>query len=293
MFLIGIGSVLGMYALLQALWQNTALSLMGAWAFNWSPSFFYYTINPLPDNLALCFGLWGLALFFIWLRSKRRGLLVAGGLLLALSTLCKLPFIIFFVVPGMHFLMALIRGTAEKNWFGKALSNLGFAVLPLAWYAWVIPGWHENPIVKSMPGNNKSTSLLLNYYQNVLTSIVPELLLNYGAVLFFLARSYFLFKRKAFKDSRFIPILGLSVGATAYYLFEANAIAKIHDYYLFPFYPLLFMLVAYGAYHLYTSTNRLGRIVATVFLLVLPLTCHLRMMNRWNPDSPGFNKELG
>ena len=27
-------------------------------------------------------------------------------------------------------------------------------------------------------------------------------------------------------------------------------------------------------------------------LIILPITCHLRIKGRWNPDSPGFNKDL-
>jgi hypothetical protein len=29
-----------------------------------------------------------------------------------------------------------------------------------------------------------------------------------------------------------------------------------------------------------------------LLLLLLPITCYLRMHGRWNPDSPGFNKDL-
>jgi hypothetical protein len=64
MFLIGFLTILGIYKLLDALFHNTILSVIGAWAFNFSPSFYYYTINPLPDNFALCCSVWGLALFF-------------------------------------------------------------------------------------------------------------------------------------------------------------------------------------------------------------------------------------
>ena len=66
MFGIGLLSVFGMYKLLLILFKKELLAIIGAWAFNFSPSFFYYTINPLPDNLALCCAIWGLVLFFKW-----------------------------------------------------------------------------------------------------------------------------------------------------------------------------------------------------------------------------------
>src|SRR5690606_9089514 len=71
MFLIGLLMVFGMYKLLFALFRNTTLSLIGAWTFNFSPSFYYYTINPLPDNLALCCSVWGLATFFQWHNNRK------------------------------------------------------------------------------------------------------------------------------------------------------------------------------------------------------------------------------
>lgn len=87
-------------------------------------------------------------------------------------------------------------------------------------------------------------------------------------------------------------ILSLSILVLVYYFFEVNAIAKIHDYYLFPFFPLLFILVAYGAYYLINSKIILLRYITFILLLLLPVTCFLRMQGRWNPETPGFNKDL-
>jgi 4-amino-4-deoxy-L-arabinose transferase-like glycosyltransferase len=65
-FVVGIFSVWGMYFLLNALFKNRLAAIAGAWALNFSPAFFYHTLNPLPDNFALCCGIWGLAFFFKW-----------------------------------------------------------------------------------------------------------------------------------------------------------------------------------------------------------------------------------
>ncbi len=288
MFIVGLISILGIYRLLDVLFQNVLLSLIGAWAFTFSPSFFYYTINPLPDNLALCFSIWGLALFFSWLHNKKYSTLVISGLLLSLGTLCKLPFVIYFVVPATHFFMRMLQTGLNRKLFLQMLGAMGSIVLPLIWYASVIPTWQNNPIVLGILGNEDSSSKLLDYFQHNLISTLPELLLNYGSVLFFLAGFYFLFKNRAYKDSRFVLLIALSLLVLIYYIFEANAIAKVHDYYLFPFYPLLFMLVAYGGFHIYKSKKYL----AIALLIILPLSCYLRMNGRWDPDSPGFNKDL-
>ncbi len=292
MFLIGIFSVLGIYKLLMNLFRQEYLALIGAWAFTFSPSFYYYTINPLPDNMALCCAIWGMALFFGWYSKRRLNSLIFSGLFLSIAALCKLPFIIYFIVPAVYFSHTFYKNRLDKKSFIELTGAFGFAILPLAWYAWVVPQWHGNLIMKGVLNNNESMINLLDYMQHILISTLPELLVNYGSMLFFVAGFYFLYKQRKYKNSKFPLILGLSIVVLLYYFFEANAIAKVHDYYLFPFYPLIFILVAYGGYHLLISQKAFLRYLTIILLLILPLTCHLRMQNRWNPDKPGINKDL-
>lgn len=156
----------------------------------------------------------------------------------------------------------------------------------------VIPHWQGNVIVRGMLDNSESFTQLVDYYQHNLISTLPELLIGYGSLIFFLAGFFFLFKNKTYRNPKFILLLSLSILAIVYYIFEANAIGKIHDYYLFPFYPLLFILVAYGAFNLYSSKITFNRYLTYLLIVVIPITCYLRMQSRWNSDSPGFNKDL-
>ncbi len=292
MFIIGILSVLGMYKLLEALFRNSTIAVIGAWAFNFSPSFYYFTINPLPDNFALCCSIWGIALFLGWIRVNKPYLLIISGLLLSIGALCKLPFVLYFIVPWMYFLLEIKNNKLSKLLVIRIISISIFLILPLAWYISVIPQWHGNGIVSGITDNKVPFLVILDYLQHNLVSTLPELLLNYGSVLFFMAGFYFLYKKKSFKKPLFPVLVAWSMGVLAYFLFEINMIAKVHDYYLFPFYPMLFMLVAYGAYHLFYSGNSFLKYLTILLLLILPLTAHLRMQNRWNPDSPGFNSDL-
>lgn len=292
MFLLGLLTMMGMYTLLQVLFRQVQLSLAGAWALTFSPSFFYYTINPLPDNMALAASVWGLAVFFTWTNSRRMGHLILSGLFLSIGTLCKLPFITYYIVPVIYFGRLLYRKKQIGEIIPRSLAIFTWAVLPLAWYISVIPHWHGNPIVEGMLNNQESFSKLLEYLVHNLISTLPELLLNYGSLPLFLAGFYFLFKRRAYKDPRFTPFIGLSLLLILYFLFELNAIAKIHDYYLFPFIPLLFILVAYGAWHLLNSGCTFLRWFTIFLLAILPLTCYLRMESRWDNESPGFNSDL-
>ncbi len=292
MFGIGILSVLGIYYLLISLFKQEVLAMMGAWTFNFSPSFFYYTINPLPDNLALCCAIWGLVLFFKWTESKKFTQLILCGSLLSIAALCKLPFILYFIVPAVYLLRNVIRTQQYRKNLLHGLIIFTFLTTPLLWYITVIQEWEGNGIVSGMLDNSKNFSVLLDYLIHNLISTLPELLLNYGSVLFFIAGFYFLFKKKAFKNPHFLLIITLSCSALAYFFFEINMIAKIHDYYLFPFYPMLFILVGYGAYHTYRIEKKSFKVIVIFLLCILPITCYIRMYERWIPESPGFNKDL-
>ncbi|MFZ5940190.1 MAG: ArnT family glycosyltransferase [Bacteroidota bacterium] len=292
MFLTGLLTLAGLYLLLIRLFRKRLPAVIGVWTLSFSPLFFYYTINPLPDNLSLCCAVWGLALFMIWTEKRNFYLLPLSGFFMALAALCKLPFIIYFIVPGIWFLREILQegGIFEKA--AKALSLFVFTVLPAWWYITVIPHWDGNRVILGVMDNKESLSVILDYLQFNLLSNLPEMLLNYGSVPLFLAAFWFLFKRRAWRNSAFLPLLALALMALLYYFFELNAIAKVHDYYLFPFMPLLFIMVAYGAFRLLTSGKKILKYSALVLLLVLPFTCHLRLKGRWNPESPGFNKDL-
>ena len=292
MFLIGVIAMFGLFHLLLALFNKPILSLIGAWAFTFSPAFYYYTINPLPDNLALCCGIWGLALFFKYVHNQKTIVLIASGLLMSLSALCKLPFILYYIVPVIYFIQIIRKQGNTFITLKTATLQLSWSLLPLVWYAIVIPQWSDNPVLAGVFDSRVSVLKLLDYLQHNVFITTPDLLLNYGSVLFFIAGFYFLVKRKSYRDFRFIPILWLGIMVIAYYLFEIIPIGKIHDYYLFPFYPLLFILVAYGAYHIFYGSNKKLRIVSYVLLIVLPLTCFLRADTRWNKNNPGFNRDL-
>jgi hypothetical protein len=292
MFVIGLFSIAGIYKLLSALFKNDPLALIGAWAFNFSPSFFYYTINPLPDNLALCCAIWGLALFFIWVRSMKLSSLLFSGLFLCIGALCKLPFILYFMVPFTWMAMEWFNKGISRSLVIKKLLFSLFLVPPLVWYAIVVPKWDTKGIITGLSGNEVPWATVLEYLRFNVISTLPELLLNYGSLLFFLAGFWFLARNKAFKNAAFplLAVLGLSV--IGYFLYEVNMIANVHDYYLFPFLPLLFMLVSYGAYNMLKQPNKFVRYLAIMLLLILPLTAYLRMQVRWDVDSPGFNKDL-
>jgi hypothetical protein len=196
------------------------------------------------------------------------------------------------MVPLTWLAMEWFNNGISRGLVLKKLLVTLFLIPPLVWYAIVVPKWDTKGIIAGLSGNEVPWATVLEYLRFNVISTLPELLLNYGSLLFFMAGFWFLAKNKAFKNAMFpvLAVLGLSV--VGYFLYEVNMIANVHDYYLFPFLPLLFMLVSYGAFNMLKQPNKFVRYLAIMLLLILPLTAYLRMQVRWDLDSPGFNKDL-
>jgi 4-amino-4-deoxy-L-arabinose transferase-like glycosyltransferase len=280
-FLISTFSVLGFYRLLREYKQSDFISALGAWCFAWSPVLFYYSVNPLPDNLALCLAVWS---FFFLKRhqadSSFRSLFFFS-LFLSVATAVKLPFILF----GAGYIPIFIdrlKARKFKDEMSKSLI-LGFILFPAAaWYLWVIPQWTNAGLIGGVGAETTFN------YQSALTtvwgtihSLLPELFINYGSVLFFILGIGVFFQKKD-KASQFKVELSILFFVTIYYLYEVNMIGLAHDYYLFPFIPLLFLVVSAGLKKLLSHSNPWLKYVGYAALLVLPLTAYLRTEGRWS-----------
>lgn len=293
MFITGLFSILGIFFLLKLIFKNNTAGIIGALALCFSPSFYYYTINPLPDNFALCFAIWGAYYNFKWIYKSKTKNLIIGSFLFSIAALCKLPFVLYWSIPISFLTIQLARKNIKIKAFLKDFSiSVAFIILPFSWYITVISGWEGNGIVSGMLENSSSSSEIFEYLSHNLVSVLPELLINYAALPFFLLGIFKIFKNKSFKSNHFYiyAIWGLSI--LAYFFFEINMIAKIHDYYLFPFYPLLIILIVSGALNMIYGQKRTLKYIAIALLLLLPITAYVRMHVRWNEDNPGFNKDL-
>ncbi len=94
-FIIGVCSVYGMFYLCNNVFKNKAIATLCAWCFNFSPVFYYYTLNPMPDNMALCCAIWSVGLFYSYIHVPKTKYVVWSALFLCLASLVKLPFILY------------------------------------------------------------------------------------------------------------------------------------------------------------------------------------------------------
>ncbi len=294
MFFIGCISVLGMYLLAKELFNNKAIGVLAAYTITFSPSFFYYTINPLPDNMALAFCILGIGLFIRWIRKPQLYLLLMSSFCLTISTLCKLPFILFYSIPGIFIIRELFikKNTDLKQILILITTLIIPFIIPVIWYINVIPHWGGNGVTSGIFDNQITWNETGRILMDNLISILPELLLNYGSVLFFVAGFVFLFKQKKYKHPYFYMLFTISIAVSIYFFYEINMISNVHDYYLFPFFPLLFLIVSYGAGKMLGTQNKALVILSFTLLFSLPFFTELRMLSRWNESKPGVNKDL-
>ncbi len=291
-FIIGIFSIWGIYLLLLSLFKRPALAIIGAWCFNFSPVFYYYMLNPLPDNLALCCSIYGMAFFFKWLNESKYLYVILSATFISLASLAKLPFIVCMSGIGMYLLLE-IREKRGREALKIGLIYLCFLSAPIAWYLSVIGTWTGNGVVSGILSVSKSDMLnLLDILQGNLFSTLPELLINYGSLLFFFVGLWVLFKHKKYRNKVFPVLLCWGICTIIYFLYEMNLIGTIHDYYMLPFLPPIFIIVAYGAEKLITNSNKALRIITVIAFCILPVTAFLRADHRWNTVDPGFNKNL-
>ncbi len=291
LFFIGLLSVWGMFNLLNNIFKNNFLSLMGAWAFNFAPVFYYYTMNPIPDDFALCTAIWSLAYFFKYLNTDKRNSIFLSAFFLMLAALTKLPYVMFGIAPAIYFLKKLATGKKPEKIraFLFGLIYILFQLPTLIWYK-KFTMWRGNGVLQGVFDNKISNEKyfdILRYHYNYL---VPYLLLNVGAVVFFVLSFFVLLGQKSYKNEKtqlFIPIIILVL---AYFFLELNMIDKIHDYYMMPFLIPFCVMITAGIRLMYKSSF-LSRSLSIIFLLSLPYFAFDEVQKYWSlySDNDLFN----
>lgn len=291
-FALTILTVFGLYFWLARISDDKLIAAITAGAFAFSPTFFYHGFNPMPDNLALCFGAWSLATFqMATIRTSKRWWFLLG-LLLAGASLVKLPFILYYALPGGWLLWHRKELGLGQFFTKSALLSLG-VVLPAAWYMTVIPEWQGNNIVGGVLSVSYGWSRLFDYFQHNLISTLPELLLNFAAVPAFAYGLYRVVveRTRLYRQYGYFGWLGLAL--LLFFFYELHALGKAHDYYLYPYLPVIFLVVCFGLVQWgKAQKNKRLKYLLPGLLVLAPLFCFLRMQHAWDPADPGFNPDL-
>jgi 4-amino-4-deoxy-L-arabinose transferase-like glycosyltransferase len=307
MFLFSMLTMLGFFRLGQTFFQDANIisknrpiqftlsdipPLIPAFFIVFSPTFFFFSVNPIPDIFALMCLSWGIYYFFRWYMTSGKLSLFLCLLFLMTSALVKLPFLLFYSLFLIPFVNDFSPGKLKKLFVNLILVLL--SVIPvLCWYISAIPHWQGNGIIQGIAAVKGAEAWkdYIHYFQHNLISTLPELLIGYALVPLFLAGLFFAFCNRIIKSLKFRILLVPFILAVVYLLFELNMIGEAHDYYLFPFYPFIALIIAYGFREI-MKLSRKAAGIALLLILFMPLTTFIRMKNRWNIAKPGFNKDL-
>lgn len=292
-FIIGLLTTLGIYNIVQILFRERILSFLLAWSFTFSPVFYYYTLNPLPDNFALCMAIWSLFYYFHFQRFNSWKAVWASAFFLLLATLAKLPYILFGAVPFFYIIIYFLKNNKQKEHFIYILQYkfiFLLSILPaLAWYIWVIPTWNGNGVIKGIFDNQLPWSKTWGILQYHFRVMFPKLLLNYAAIPFFLLGFWAFWVRR--KWQQHLPLLMGGLFIIAYFLYEINMIDIVHDYYMMPFLPYLFLVVSYGVYLIWQKVGYRNIMIAYL-LILMPYFCYQAVQHYWSLEQTGSNKNL-
>lgn len=286
-FLFGLLSIAGFYFLLRESVAQQNVVYAGTIMFSFSPLFFYYMINPLPDLFALTTAIWAA---FFYLKSDKNESAVGfaiASLFLTLAVLAKLPYILFAGIP-LGILINRVREKKPRTGTVSLLLSAALITPAVMWYAHVLPGMQWNAALGGVFSDTKEGSPVVEALMGNLVSSLPELYLNYLSVPLFLVGLYVLIQKRKKLFREYLPFTLTGILALCYFFYEINLISTVHDYYMLPFIPLLFIVATAGWKHVSENGGRFLRIIATILVLLTPLTAFLRINSRWNVHDPGF-----
>ena len=282
MFLLGLCTIAGVYYWIKQFFNNKLIALTTAWAFSYSPVFFYYCMNTLPDLLALSGTVWSLAFFFRIIQTGSRISMVASALCISIAVAAKLPYIIFLAPQGVWWIWSLFRKR-----FKNIRPEIAFAVVNLIciapviwWYAWVIPTW-SNGVIPGIFENQVSMQEVKNILRYHAKVMFPSLLLGYLALIFLFVGAFFAFKKKTWKDPRFWWLFVMGIIVFFYWIYEFNMIGIVHDYYMMPFLPILYFVVAYGIKQVMGMKSWI-KIAGIALLLAMPIYTYYITRDFWS-----------
>jgi len=290
-FLVGLLTLLGMGFLTRNVFKNAGWGMLAVALMAFTPLFYYYTLNPLPDLMALCLTVWGLWLFVRFRRERKYWLWGLSVGLIALAGLVKLPYVLYM---GLHFYSIFISNHKhdERSSLWIRLLTLLVLLAPVAaWYAWVIPGWKGNGITRGVLNMSDVQRTQYFYYLWYhLRTTLPELLIGWPAMILFVPGLVIAVQKFRKHPKDYWIWLIPPVALILLILFELNMIETHHDYYFMPLLPYLVLITILGARWLYERSGHITRLVLISLVVIgLGFSTYFRIQPRW--DRIGFNPD--
>lgn len=286
-FLIGLLSILAFCILIKEIFGDWLTAVLSAILLQYSPLFYYYTINPIPDNMALAFGFLYVAFILKHSKTNKNSQLIIASVALLISTLCKLPFLMISVLSIWFFIKKIYEGKglflSLRNY---ALPQFIFILPALLWYVWVMPSWSGNPI---LTGQLNESFIIGEYVEIVgyhLTTMFPHILYSIP-IWGILPIGVWIFI-KNWRSHRWI--LALILITFLYLILELKPIGKVHDYYMMPFLIWLYILVGFGVSKILTM--RYGLPLMLIVCTISSIYTSTKVHENWSIEQSYFNNDV-
>lgn len=286
-FLIGLITILTFTLIIKDIFDDWPTAVFSSILLQFSPLFYFYTINPIPDNLALAFSFLYILFILKHRKTNKKTHLVIASLALMMATLCKLPFLMVSILSIWFFLKNIFNGASPilslRNY---ALPQFIFLLPAIAWYFWVMPSWTGNPILTGQLDEQFIFEEYLNIGIYHLTTMFPHILLSIPIWCILAIGVYGYLKN--WRENKWLISL---IGITFFYLIlEFKPIGIVHDYYMFPFLIWLYILIAFGV-------SRILRIRFGIYIMLLICTISsvytsAKMDQNWSVEKTYFNNDL-
>ncbi|MEP7320861.1 MAG: glycosyltransferase family 39 protein [Saprospiraceae bacterium] len=288
MFLVGCLALLGFYFLSKQIFEDELLASCGAWIMSLAPVFYYYTLNPMSDIWAMTGQIWMMAFAVQYYRQNQFRHFIWSAGMLCLAGLCKLPYIIFGIIPFLIAIREYVNHGKSNALLLRSIFTLMIFSLPVAlWYIYAIRSWQSMGVLSGVFGVLDVTELK-SYFINTIDRWLPGELINPVIFLVFILGliSLPISLRNMSGLYRILAIGGILV--ILFYLYEVNMIARIHDYYMLPFLVFLHLVILRGLSLLWK--HQMTRYISVLCLAIMPGLVY-PYVNReyWSIDRNSYN----
>jgi len=282
---ISLISLVGIFKIGTLFWGKM-YGILGLYVFSFFPVFYYHSINPIPDILALCFGIYFLFYYFKYIQTNKIHLFYISTVFLGLSSLCKLPFIIYAALPVFYFFLHFKKIDLRVNYIIAFMISLLPVIL---WYGSILHSWTDNRIQLGVFDQSVSMQMMCKFFMIQFYDTFPRSIFNYASS-FLLVWSLYILQRKNVKSIFLLYIKLGTIITFFYFLFVLKHIREGHDYYQFPFLPFVCLIILFGVQEL--VKNSLYKKLIIIVFIAMPIFCFIETKDNWNIELSSFNEDL-
>ena len=298
-WLIGQAGLIAFWLLLCKMGFGRWVAMGGTVLLQFCPLFYFYTVNVLPDLLALTASIYYLYFIFAYFSDRRWWQPWAAGIALGVATLVKLPFAMFGIV-GIVYVLSRLARRDEAFWrvLGFASVHLLCVVPAVKWYAWVMPRWGSSPALYGIFGSTNTPEQNLRILRHFQHEYIPYDLLSPAVWILFVLGALIPAVRKAtFPYATYVWALALMT--ILFVVLQWNTITFVHDYYLLPLLPWLYIVVTAGLGRVWQWSlpgglwgRRVGAVLIAACLLVAPVSAHQLRWSKWKVSSGAYASQV-